>query len=321
MKKLLFILIALLIPVCEILSQSNISMLDVELIKENRINTITEWNHTYDGREPSDDGRISLRAQYDNYGYLREEITFNSNGEKSRKVTNRFDSAGNRIEHIVFDSRSNRITFSQMAAFDQNGNKISEWGFDGMGDYRNKYHFDTEGRVREIHYTSQGNLREKRIFKYIGNETNVSVILPDNTLLEKINLKYNNMGYLIQEAYFDNKGALVRKIEYTYNGSGQKTGKRRYHRSQMLYRYVYIYENGLLSKIIRNDRQGRENVNNKYFYNENGQLVKEYWFNENADDYSTRKFTWDSRGNIVSVETYYASYNYQVLYRYDYSFF
>ena len=89
----------------------------------------------------------------------------------------------------------------------------------------------------------------------------------------------------------------------------------------MQYRYVYLYENSLLSKIIRNDRQGRETVTNKYYYNENRQLLREAWFNENADDYSTRGFTWDSRGNIVSVETYYATYNYQVLYRYDYSFF
>jgi YD repeat-containing protein len=321
MRKLHVIFIALLIHGGGIFSQSNISFLDEELIKENRINTVTEWNHAYTGREASDDGRISLRASYDNNGYLQEEITFNSNGEKSRKVTSRFDSMGNRTEHIVFDSRNNRTTFSQMATFDQQGNKIVEWGFDGLGDYLNKYHLDPDGRLREIHYTSQGNLREKRVFTYTGNETDVSVILSDNTISEKIKLIYNSMGYLIQEAYFDNKETLLRKIEYTYDGSGQKTGERRYHKSQMQYRYVYLYENGLLSKIIRNDRQGRETVTNKYYYNENRQLLREAWFNENADDYSTRGFTWDSRGNIVSVETYYATYNYQVLYRYDYSFF
>ena len=104
--------------------------------------------------------------------------------------------SGNRTEHIVFDSRSNRPTFSQMATFDQ-----------------------------------QGNLREKRVFTYTGNETDVSVILPDNTISEKIKLIYNSMGYLIQEAYFDNKKTLLRKIEYTYDGNGQKTGEIRYHGS------------------------------------------------------------------------------------------
>ena len=86
-------------------------------------------------------------------------------------------------------------------------------------------------------------------------------------------------------------------------------------------RYVYLYEDGLLRKIIRNDRQGRQTVTNKYYYNETGKLLREAWYNENAENYSTREFTWDNRGNMISVETYYATYQFQVLYRYDYSFF
>ena len=321
MRRLPVIILALFLSGGGIFSQSNISLLDEELIKENRINEVTEWNHAYIGREPSEKGRISLRASYDTNGYLQEEITFNSRGEKSRKVTSRFDKMGNRTEYIVIDSRNNRTTFSQMATFDQQGNKIAEWGFDGLGDYRNNYHLNPDGRLREIHYTTQGNLREKRVFTYKGNETNISVILPDKSISEKIKLIYNSPGNLVQEAYSDNKGNLLRKAEYSYDGSGQKTGERRYLGSQMQDRYVYLYEDGLLRKIIRNDRQGKQTVTNKYYYNEAGQLIREAWSNENAENYSTREFTWDNRGNMVSVETYYATYQFQVLYRYDYSFF
>ncbi len=65
MRRLTVIILALFLPGGGIFSQSNISLLDEELIKENRINEVTEWNHAYIGREPSEKGRISLRASYD----------------------------------------------------------------------------------------------------------------------------------------------------------------------------------------------------------------------------------------------------------------
>ncbi len=302
-------------------SQSNVSLLEEELISGNGISSITEWNHAFRGEEPAETGTMSLRANYDPNGYMVEETSFNSKGEQSRKVTSRFDNSGNRIQHSVYDLRNNRLTFSQAASFNQQGNKISEWGFDGLGDYRNNYKYNSDGKVSEIQYTTQGSLSERRVFTYIDNETRVEVILPDNTIKERIILLNNNRGDLLLEAYYDNEQNLIRKVEYGYNASGLKTEERRYHGQQMQYRDAFIYENDLLQRIIRTDRQGQETVINKYSYNTAGQLIEEAWYNENADNYSTREYSWDDHGNMTSVECYFASYQFRVLYRYDYSFF
>ncbi|MFO7922758.1 MAG: hypothetical protein R6U58_03630 [Bacteroidales bacterium] len=302
-------------------TQSNISLLGEELIKTNRISGITEWNHPFTGEEPTETGTISLTASYGKDGYLLEETTYNSTGKESRKVMSRYDNMGNRIEYKIFDYRNNRITFSQMADFDDQGNKLLEWGFDGIGDYRNIYHHQSDGKKAEIHYNTQGTLKEKRVFSYNKNETIIHVILPDNSTSEIIKLLYNHQDKLVKEAYYNDQNQLLRKNEYSYSHNGMKKEERRYQGEQMQYRYTYIYDENLLVRIIRTDRTGRQIITNRYTYNDKEKLTREEWYNENSDDYSSRQFSWDSRGNMISVASYYASYRYRAFFRYDYNYF
>jgi hypothetical protein len=321
MRKLLIVCFFILCSGRVLYPQSNISVLDENLIRENRISGITEWNHAFTGDKPVETGTISLNTRYDQNGYLQEEITYNSRGQESRKITSRFDQMGNRTEYRIFDSRNNRLSFSQVTSFDQNGNILNESGFDGLGNYRNDYIRKDDGRLSEIRYNTQGRLKEKRVFTYMGNGTYISVILPDNSVSQKITLLHNDPGNLIEEQYFDGKGNLIRKVEYDYNLAGLKSAERRYQGTRLQYRNSYIYDESLLVKVIRTDNTGNEIIMNRYSYNEKGQLVKEEWYNENAADYSTKKLSWDSKGNMTSVACYYASYQFHVLYRYDYSFF
>lgn len=321
MREFFILLLFVFISGGSISGQSNISLLDGKLIKGNRISEITEWNHAFNGDEPLETGTISLNTRYDSNGHLQEETTFNSKGQESRKVISRFDQMGNRTEYKVIDSRNNNLTYSQVTTYDKSGNTLTESGFDGLGNYRNNYLRTTGGRLREIHYNVQGKLKEKRIFAYSGNTTLVSVLFADSTVSQKIKLLHDDKGDLLEETYFDNDNNLVRKVEYTYNPDGLKTEERRYQGTEMKYRNSYIYQDTLLVKIIRTDNHGSETVINKYDYNDRGQLIKEAWYNENADDYSTKKLSWDSEGNMTSVACYYASYQFHVLYRYDYSFF
>ncbi|TVR73608.1 MAG: hypothetical protein EA408_04715 [Marinilabiliales bacterium] len=301
-------------------SQSNLSLLNESLIRENQIKGVTEWNHPVRGDEPAEKGAKSLNARYDSKGHQVEEVSYNSKGEETRKVTSRYDNYGNRTEYVIYDSRSGRVTFSRMTGYDDHGNRIAEWGFDGLGDYRNTYHLDNEGRTSEIHYTSGGNLKEKRLFSYKGNITEISVVLPDNTVNEIIRLEKNVSGELVAEAYHDNQGNLVRKVEYSWE-NGLKTGERHYQGDQMMFRNNFVYEEGLLDRIIKVDRQGRETVTNQYSYDDRSRLIRESWYNETSGNYSFREYSYDNHGNMLSVNSYYATYQFQVLYRYDYCFF
>ncbi|MGF1586310.1 MAG: hypothetical protein ACFCUM_13375 [Bacteroidales bacterium] len=321
MRKLLIVCLVIVCSGGFLYPQSNISVLDENLIRENRISGITEWNHAFRGDKPVETGTISLNTRYDQNGHLQEEVTYNSKGQESRKITSRFDHMGNRTEYRIFDSRNNKLTFSQIASYDQNGNTLTESGFDGLGNYRNDYIRMDDGRLGEIRYNTQGRLKEKRTFKYSGNGTYISVFLPDNSVSQKITLLHNNVGNLLEEIYYDGKGNLIRKVEYDYNSIGLKNEERRYQGAELQYRNTYIYDGKLLLKVIRTDNSGNEVIINRYAYNENGQLIKEEWYNESAADYSTKKLSWDSNGNMTSVACYYASYQFHVFYRYDYSFF
>ncbi len=319
-KLVMFLCFALLTGVGALQAQSNISRLDDDQIRANRISSITEWNHPVINSKPAENGTISLTARYDNDGFQVEEITYNSQGEESRKVTSRFDSNGNRIEYLVYDSRNNRLTYSRMTSFDENGNRIAEWGFDGIGDYRNEYRLNSDGRPAEIHYNAGGNLKEKRIFVYDGNRTAISVILPGSIVKEKIYLINDNSGNLLTESYYDNNGNLKRKVEYSYDG-GLKTAERHFQEDQMQYRKIFFYAQSMLTKVVRVDRQGRETVTRKYIYDDLGRVIEESWYNENSGKYSSREYSYDNLGNMQSVATYYATYSFRVLYKYDYSFF
>lgn len=46
---------------------------------------------------------------------------------------------------------------------------------------------------------------------------------------------------------------------------------------------------------------------NKYSYDDKRQLIREAWYNENADNYSAREYAWDNNVNMVSVESFYAT--------------
>jgi hypothetical protein len=76
----------------------------------------------------------------------------------------------------------------RLPAYDQNGNTLTESGFDGLGNYRNDYIRMDDGRLSEIRYNTQGRLKEKRVFTYSGNGTYISVLLPDNSVSQKITL-------------------------------------------------------------------------------------------------------------------------------------
>jgi YD repeat-containing protein len=302
--------------------QSNFEKFTPNLIVNNKIQSITEWSHPYQGGTAAPKGNKNSFARYDLKGNLIEEITYNSRGEETRKVTYRYDAQGNRTEYSVFEAKFSRITYSQFASYDKSGNKLSEWGFDGLGNYRNNYILDNQGNILEIHFTVQNQLTEKRIFKYSGNQTDINILEKGVNPSGKILLKYNQDGKLIEDTETDAKGSMIRKVVYTYNTAGRLLTETRYRGTQLSYANNHQYNTkGLLVEIEKEETSSSPVVTHKFTYDPVGRLAEEQWYNENARDYSSRKYQYDNRGNILAVDNFFISYKFRVLYKYTFEYY
>lgn len=300
------------------MGQSNYEKFTRDLIVKNNIKTITEWSHPYQGGSHSAKGNKSSFARFDRNGNLLEEINYNARGDETRKATHRYNNSGNRIEYTVYESRFSKITYSQYANYDKSGNRLSEWGFDGLGNYRNNYILDPTGNILEIHFTVQNNLTEKRIFKYSKLQTEISIFAKGTNLSGKIVLKYNEGKKLIEESETDASGNILKKVTYSYNLANQLIKETRFHGIVFSYANNHQYNPvGQLTEIEREELSSKPTVTHKYSYDSSGRLSEEQWYSENAKDYSTKKYQYDNKGNILSLDCFFISYKFRVLYKYS----
>lgn len=319
-KNVLF-LILLLLFAFKLAGQSNFEKFSKDLILQNKIKIITEWSHPYQGEKPAAKGTKNSIARFDKNGNLTEEITYNAKGEETRKVTYRYDSKGNRSEYSVFEAKFNKITYSQFASYDNSGNKLSEWGFDGLGSYRNNYILNKDGSISEIHFTSQNRLTEKRIFKISESETEISILNQGTFPSGKIVLKYDRNKNLTEEIETDASGNLARKVSYTYNPAGQLIQETRFRGSNLSYINNHQYNlKGQLTIIEKEETSSNPIITHKFNYDSSGRLTEEQWYSENARDYSSRRLQYDNKNNIFSMDCFFISYKFRVMYKFTFEY-
>jgi YD repeat-containing protein len=319
--KNILLLISLSLFTLNLYGQSNFEKFSKELIRQNKIKSITEWSHPYQGEKPAAKGTKNSIARFDKNGNLTEEITYNARGEETRKVSYRYDSKGNRSEYSVFEAKFNKITYSQFASYDNSGNKLSEWGFDGLGSYRNNYILNNDGSISEIHFTSQNRLTEKRIFKNAELETEISILNLGTFPSGKILLKYDQNKNLTEEIETDASGILIRKVSYTYNPAGQLIQETRFRGSNLSYINNHQYNSkGQLTVIEKEETSSSPTITHKFNYDSSGRLTEEQWYSENARDYSSRKLQYDNKNNIFSMDCFFISYKFRVMYKFSFEY-
>ncbi len=303
-------------------SQNNFEKFPKDLIRQNKIKSITEWSHSYQGGNFASKGTKNNIATFDRQGILIEERFFNSRGNETRKVTYRYDLQGNLVEHTVFEAKFNRITFSRLANFNASGVRLSEWGFDGLGNYRNNYILDNSGRINEIHFTTQNRLTEKRIFKYSGLETEITILSQGTIPTGKIFLKHNRNNKLIEESEVDASGNLLRKVTFDFNNAGQLVKESRFRGSNLSYINRFNYNPaGQLISIENAELSSDPIITHKFSYDAMGRLSEEQWYSGNVQDFSHKKYQYDRNGKIISMDCFFVSYNFRVMYKFTFEYF
>jgi hypothetical protein len=74
-------------------------------------------------------------------------------------------------------------------------------------------------------------------------------------------------------------------------------------------------------QIDQTNANGEKFVYSKYKYDTKGNILEEQWNEGDTDEFSKKESKYNPKGVLVEVDTFYAPYNYKVLYKYTYEFY
>ena len=135
--------------------------------------------------------------------------------------------------------------------------------------------------IAEQRYSASGGMIEQVEFTYDENRGLITSKITrdvESRLKNRVSYQHNPQGYLWRENYLDKNGKVVSTLEFTYDGSGNRT-----------------------SRIIKN-RAGDKLAETTYTYDATRRLTNSLTrdFAENA--ISSTKFTYDAQGNVIKEE-------------------
>jgi len=316
MKKYFLIALVLINTVVAI-GQDNLEKKEKARMATNHIKKQTQWAYDYVDGKASATGYISCVTSYDKKGNATEIINYKADGKITSILNYTYDSAGNKTSYTRFQGNRERLTYSQKIQYDSKGNKLNESGFDGSSNYSNNFIY-INGRLSEIRYTSDNLLSEKRSFKYSGSNTEIAIINANNSEIAKeVNL-YDSKKNLIEEARYANKD-ITQKKQYQYDPKGQVVEETKERYGNFSYKKKYSYDkDGNLLQIEDISSDGKSIISNNYKYDNKENILEERWRKENSTDDSFKKYVYNEKGLYTSMDCYFSSYKFNVLYKFTY---
>jgi len=316
---ILFLVFACFNP---IKAQYDFAAIEKDRMARAKVKTQTQWAHEYAGGKPAAKGYRSAVTSYDTRGNVTEIINYNKDGKVISTEKFQFDRFGNRLNYERHDDK--KLVYSQRTAYDTNGRKVREHGNDGFATYSNAFTYDGSGRVSEINYTANNTLQEKRVFKYSGNKTEISVFNAANVLILRLESTYTDKGLLLSELRRESQGNVVQSLNFQYNNFGdvlQEIRKRAGDKLDYQKTIQYDQHNRPIKEETTNP-DGTKFVSSEYQYNNAGDLIFKSWRrNARTTEASTTKYTYDARRLCIEEDSYFASSKFSSLYKYTYEFY
>lgn len=293
-----------------------------EKIVSNKIHKSIQWIYKYENGAPSKNGNISVVTSYSKDGYPTEVANYNS-GKLSTIQKYSYDLKGNKSEYTNFDANQDmKKTFSQTFTYNDKGLLVKEEGFDGLFPYNVIHNYDNEGRVVKItKYDINKNIEEQWEYQYSDTVTLIN-ITKKGKLTNKQRLISNTRGQKVEEVRLDATDREQRRTMYFYLESGQISKRDEYVGGNKRYSHVYKYDSdNKLEQVIQIEANGKEFPYSTYKYDSKGNLLQEQWSENKGTKYSKKDSSYNPKDILMEVDTYYAPYEYQVLYKYTYEFY
>jgi hypothetical protein len=217
-------------------------------------------------------------TEYDSNGNEVRYLSYNEDGSIDSSTKSEYDINGNRIKWIwYFGEDIIQVYF--VTDYDNNGNEIKTtmYGGDGNISLYNEYEYDSEGnKTRCTSYNEDGSIFSWDVYGYDGkgNKTVVTSYDEDGRVTDyyeydsrgnmtkwiytyysedgsadssegKCEYKYDYIGNILKETYYNAEDEMSYYIEHEYDSKGKETKYTRYNADGDIYScgwYEYVYE-------------------------------------------------------------------------------
>ncbi len=305
-----------------VLSQDMFEEQNKKVILQQQIKSITQSNYQIKNGQPSAEGYKNAYQQYDQRGNLTEEIKYKSNGDVFLMMSYRYDHRNNQVGYVRYDGKDKKVTYKKACKYNDDDQLLIEAGFDGASQYKNIYNYDEQGKLTAIKYYTNNVLTQKRSFKYHGKTCKISISDKNGKNLFKLIHEYDAHDNLIGQQRVEPDGTIYYKISKTFNDAGNVLTEIKYERGNFRYKITKQYNNaGNLTTVEEGKPDGTTFIKQKYNYNSNGILLKEEFRKKSSADFSYKQYNYDSNNICKSIESFFASYNYKVLFKMVYEYF
>ncbi|MFP4059737.1 MAG: hypothetical protein ACLFUC_04585 [Bacteroidales bacterium] len=324
MRKYLFCLTTIFILPLFVAGQLGFEQLEKEIVKKLSIKSKEQWDYGYTSKgEVSSRGYQSSKTTYDHFGNIIEVVNMKRGGDTLNILAYQYDRQGNRLSYVKYDNgKREKITYMQKFTYDSKGNKLLETGFNGADNYNNIYKYSSTGDLLEIKYYVGKRLDQRRVFEYSGNSTQINVFDGNDKLMFRLENKYNDMGKIVIEQRLEKDNSVSKKTEIKYHNDGKISETEKQQFGKIVNVIEYIYEpNGQLRAIYEQENDSPRYLKYSYTYSDNGRIEHEKWRNGPDASFSTKDYKYDNQGKVETIDCFFATYKYKVLYRFNYDFY
>lgn len=318
-RKILFLAGVICANWVSVEAQSLNDIIDNQLINNNNIKGQTTYDYDYVNGKPTKKGNKSMALKFDNRGNKVEEIGYKQNGEVHYVISYVYDSKGNMLQYEKYEGNRKKLNFKQVYQYDTKGNKVLETGFNGVEEFRTVFNYNAQGKLAEIIYYNGTVIDEKRKLTYDGEVAEILVLTERNVPKFKIYTTFLN-GRLVEEKQVENNGTISRQINYVYDFRGNLLEEEKHINGTLAYHTFQVFDDkGKLTEVYQKTASTPKYLAKRYIYDDqSGRLVEEQYRNDSSRDFSKNVYRYQDNGLTQTVDSYFASYNYQVLYVYAY---
>ena len=288
--------------------------------QDDKVKSQVTTEYEYVNGTPISSGTKSRVTNFDSFGNKIEEINYKPTGEVHSVALYKYDEKGNKISYSKYTGNKEKLEYSQTSAYDKDGKKISETGFNGAENFKTDYIYNN-GKLSEIIYNIDGKIDERRVFSYSGSEVDIKVLNPKGQTQYILRNTYNAGGKILTEEKLENNN-VSRKVSYDYDSKGNLIQEEKFLNGKFNSRISRVYNtNGWLMEIYQENNGMGKFITHQYKYDKNGTVVSELYRNSPDKEFSKDIYKFNDKGINVSIDSYYASYNQQVLYKFNYEYY
>lgn len=296
-------------------------------IVQNRISKSIQWNHRYTQGRPNPTGFRAVETIYDRRGNPIEIINFRANGDTSSRVVYRYNAQNQRVEYLLFQKQDRpfiELSYKQSINYNEQGRRNLEVVFDGTSTHRILFTYFPNGKPKETTKIAPGNRVEERwvYTEKEPNTTEINVFIPDGVLSFSLTRRFDPKGNLLSETRRNPTGDETRRVEYAYDATGRTIQMSEFSARNLVRRLHYTYDRkGQLVEIVQEMPDGRRFTQSSFRYDNDGNILEERWVEGDTNIFSHKLSTYNQSGALKELDSFYAPYNFKVLYRYTYEYF